>query len=339
MQIYANTGQRTSPRQITEHARRAEEMGYDGLNVPEAVHDGLLLSTLALQATSSLRVATSVLVAFTRSPMTTAVAAWDLQDLSQGRFELGLGAQIRANVEDRYAMPWSPPIGRMEEFVRSLRAIFASWQEGVPLAFEGRHYRLTRMQPFFAPEPLECDPIPILLGAVGPRMTRLAAEIADGLVTHPTNTHPRYLREVILPRLAEGAAREGRPADAVRLSIAPICVAARDRETLARRREEKRRSLAFLFSTPAYWPSLELFGWGERGPLLRERTRQNRWEDLGEIVDDAMLDTFVPSGSYAEVASHLRELYQGIADTLVFPMPDDPSEDGDVAQALETLRA
>jgi probable F420-dependent oxidoreductase len=339
MKIYANTGQRTSTREIAEHARRAERIGYDGLNVPEAVHDGLLLSALALQATSDLHVATSVLVAFTRSPMTTAVAAWDLQELSRGRFELGLGAQIRPKVEDRYGMPWSPPIGRMEEFVHSLRAIFACWQDGVPLHFEGRHYRLTRMQPFFARERLHCAPVPILLGAVGPRMTQLAGEVADGLVTHPTNTHPRYLREVILPRLAEGAARQERHIDNLRLSIAPICVAARDRKTLTRRREDKRRSLAFLFSTPAYWPSLELFGWGDRGPLLRERTRQNRWQDLAEIVDDAMLDTFVPSGSYADVASHLRELYEGIADTLVFPMPDDPSEDADVAQALETLRA
>lgn len=326
------------PSEIAEHARRAERLGYDGLNLPEAVHDGLLLSSLALQATTRLHVATSVLVAFTRSPMTTAVAAWDLQAYSGGRFELGLGAQVRGNVEDRYGVPWSPPIGRMREYVGALRAICACWQDGAKLAFEGEHYRLTRMQPFFAPEPLEVDPVPICLGAVGPQMTTLAGEVADGLVTHPTNTHPRYLREVIRPRLARGAERAGRQADRLSLHVAPICVAGPDEATVAARREETRKMFAFLYSTPAYWPSLELFGWGERGKALHGLTRENRWDDLGDVVDDEMLDALVPSGTYATLPKRLREMYDGLADTLVFPMPDDPSEDADAAAAIATLR-
>ncbi len=338
MKIFANTGQRVGARAIAQHAQRVERLGYDGLNVPEAVHDGLLLSSLALQATHRLHVATSVLVAFTRSPMTTAIAAWDLQHFSNGRFLLGLGAQVRGNVENRYGAAWSPPLGRMREYVGALRATFQCWQEGSKLNFEGQHYRLTRMQPFFAPEPLPCGPIPIILGAVGPRMTALAGEVADGLVTHPTNTHPRYLREVIQPRLADGAARDGRPRRPPTLTVAPICVGGRDATTIAARREEKRQSLAFLFSTPAYWPSLELFGWGERGRELHRRTRENRWESLAEVIDDEMLDTFVPSGTWDELADRLGELYRGVADTLVFPLPADPDEDTALARAIARLR-
>ncbi len=338
MQVYANTNQRVPPSEIAEHARRAERMGYDGLNIPEAVHDGLLLSSLALQATTTLRVATSVLVAFTRSPMTTAVAAWDLQAYSKGRFELGLGAQVRGNVEDRYGAAWSPPVARMREYVGAMRATFACWQNGEKLAFEGEHYRLTRMQPFFAPEPLEGDPVPIYLGAVGPHMTTLAGEVADGLVTHPTNTHPRYLRKIIQPRLAKGAARGARTDATIALKVGPICIAGRDHAAVAAQREEKRRSLAFLYSTPQYWPSLELFGWGDRGKALHQLTRERRWADLPSVLDDEMLDTFVLSGTYDELPGILRDAYEGLAEALVFPMPDDPNDDEHAARAIATLR-
>ncbi len=338
MRIYANTNQRVAPSAIAAHARRAERIGYDGLNVPEAVHDGLLLSALALQATTTLHVATSVLVAFTRSPMTTAVAAWDLQAYSGGRFELGLGAQVRGNVEDRYGAAWSPPVGRMREYVGAIRATFACWQNGEELGFEGDHYRLTRMQPFFAPEPLEGDPIPIHLGAVGPHMTTLAGEVADGLVTHPTNSHPRYIREVLQPRLATGAARKGRQDAPFALKVGPICTVGRDTAAVAAMREEKRRSLAFLYSTPQYWPSLELFGWGDRGKALHQLTRESRWNDLPQILDDEMLDTFLLSGTYDELPGTLRTAYDGLADTLVFPMPEDPAEDVLAARAIALLR-
>ncbi len=316
-------------------------MGYDGLQLPEAVHDGLVAATLALQATKRIRVATSVLVAFARSPMAVAMATWDLQALSGGRFELGLGAQVKGNVEDRYSAAWSPPVSRMREYVGALRATFDCWQNGVPLRFEGKHYRLTRMQPFFAPERLDLDDprVPILLGAVGPAMTSLAGEVADGLITHPTNTHPRYLREVIAPRLAEGAARAGRSTHAIGLRVSPVCATGRNREAVQREREERRRSLAFLFSTPAYWPSLELFGWKDRGEKLRQLTRENRWNDMTSLVTDDMLDTFVPSAPYADLPAVLRESYADLAESLVFPVPSDPADDPEAARTIAALRS
>ena len=150
--VYATMDQRTPLSGVASHARRAEALGYDGLNVPEAVHDGLLAAAAALQATTRLRVATSVLVAFPRSPMSLAHAAWDLAESSAGRFELGLGSQVRGNIVGRYSTPWSPPVPRMREYVQALRAIFACWQDGTALSFEGDHYQFTRMQPFFNPK-------------------------------------------------------------------------------------------------------------------------------------------------------------------------------------------
>jgi len=337
--VWATSDQRMPLSAIAGHARRAERLGYDGLLVPEAVHDGLLAAGRALEATTRLRVATAVLVAFPRSPMAVAMAAWDLQEASGGRFELGLGSQVRGNIEGRYSTPWSAPVPRMREYVGALRAIFARWQEGAPLAFEGAHYRFTRMQPFFDPGPLEAGPPPVWLGAVGPAMTALAGEVADGLVTHPTNGSPPYLREVVRPRVEKGAARRGRDARAVRLLACPLVATGPDAATVAERREGARELLGFLYSTPAYWPSLERLGWRERGEALREHARASQWTEMKALVDDAMLDAFVPSAPHAEIAGRLRADFGDLCSDLAFPLPDDPAEDAAVTGVLERLRA
>lgn len=336
--VYATTPQRLPLSRIAEHARRAEALGYDGLAVPEAVHDGLLLAGAALAATSRLRVLTSVLVTFARSPMAVAIAAWDLEEASGGRFELGLGSQVRANVVERYGAAWDPPVERMREYVGALRAIFSSWQEGGELRFEGKHYRLTRMQPFFRPDPLPAPGgVPIYLGGVRPRMTALAGGAADGLLTHPTNTSPRYLGEVLRPRLERAARQAGRSA-APRLYVGVRIATGRDGDAVRQERERARRTLAFLFSTPAYWPSLESHGWRDRGERLRALTREGRWQEMERVLDDEMLDAFVPSGGYGEIAGVLRRWYGGLTDWIAFPMPEDPADDRAAAAAVAALR-
>jgi probable F420-dependent oxidoreductase len=337
--VYATMDQRMPLSQVAGHARRAEALGYDGLAVPEAVHDGLAAATAALLATTRLTVATSVLVAFPRSPMAVAHAAWDLQEASAGRFELGLGSQVRGNIEGRYSTAWSPPVPRMREYVQSLRAIFERWQHGTPLHFEGEHYRFTRMQPFFDPGPLEHPDLPIFLGGVGPGMIALAGEVADGLVTHPTNTAPRYLREVVVPRIAKGAARVGRDAASVALMVSPLVASGATPTDAKRAREERRGLLGFLFSTPAYARSLELFGWSECGERLHALSREGRWQEMSALVSDAMLDAFVPTAPYSEIADLLRDWYAGLADRIAFPMPDDPARDAEAGRAIERLRA
>jgi probable F420-dependent oxidoreductase len=337
--VYCNMDQRMPLSGVPERARRAEALGYDGLCVPEAVHDGLAAATLALHATRRLRVATSVLVAFPRSPMTTAVAAWDLQEMSGGRFELGLGSQVRGNIVGRYGVEWTPPAPRMREYVGAVRAVFECWQKGGELRFEGEHYRLTRMQPFFKPDPLDSPPPPIYLGGVGPAMTAVAGEVSDGLMTHPTNTTPRYLREVVKPRLAKGAARSGRDPESVDLMVGPLVATGPTAGDVAAERERMRQMLTFLYSTPSYWPSLEIFGWKDRGERLHALTREGRWADMKDVVDDEMLDTFSPSATYDEIPGVLREWYDGLTDWILFPMPDDPARDPDVAKVLERLRS
>lgn len=337
-EIFCGMDPRMPLAQVADHARRAEALGYDGLHVPEAVHDGLLASWAALQATSRLVVATSVLVALPRSPMVVAIAARDLQEASLGRFELGLGTQVRGNIVDRYSTEWTPPVPRMREYVGALRAIWEAWRTGGELRFEGEHYRFTRMQPFFRPDPMEPPDVPIFLGAVGPAMTALAGEIADGMATHPTNSSPRYLNEVVRPRLVRGAARSGRDIETMKLTVECLVATGRGEADIERERERCRQLLGFLYSTPAYWPSLELFGWRAVGEKLRELTRAGRWDDMPSAIDDAMLDAMVVSAPYAQVADAVAERYEGVATRIGFPLPADPAHDADHAAAIGRLR-
>jgi probable F420-dependent oxidoreductase len=337
-EVYATMSERMPLSEVAGHARRVEALGYDGLNVPEAVHDGLLAAHAALAATERLKVATSVLVAFPRSPMAVAVAAWDLQEASGGRFELGLGPQVRGNIVRRYSTPWTAPAPRMREYVNALRAIFDCWQNETDLAFEGELYQFTRMQPFFQPGSLECGPPPIFVGAVGPNMLALVGEVADGMVTHPTNGAPRYLREVVYPSLERGARRVGRSAAEVRLMVGPPIATGRDAEAVAADRERQREMLTFLFSTPAYWQSLDLFGMRDRGEALHRLTREGRWDDMAGIVDDAMLDTFVPVAPYDEIADVVAEWYGGLASSITFPVPQHAADEAPAKQAIRRLQ-
>lgn len=338
MEIFASMSERMALREVAAHARRVESLGYDGLNVPDAVHDGLLIAQAALSATTRLRVATSVLVVFPRSPMTVAHAAWDLQAVSEGRFELGMGSQVRGNIVGRYSTPWTSPVPRLREYTLALRAIFDCWQNDEKLAFEGEHYRFTRMQPFFNPGPVEGGPPPLLLGAVGPRMTSLAGEVADGLMTHPTNSSARYLREVVRPRVAAGAHGASRSLDDVAIMAAGFVATGPDDASVAAKREWARELLGFLYSTPAYWPSLDLHGWRDVGEQLHAWSRAGRWGDMTGAISDEMLDTLVPTGLYVDIADRLLADYLDVATRLVFPVPDDPAHDGAAREVIEALR-
>jgi probable F420-dependent oxidoreductase len=338
VEVWASAGERLAPRELARAAERAEHLGYSGLQVPEAVHDGLLAAALALDRTSRLRVATSVLVAFARSPTTTAHAAWDLASLSGGRFELGLGSQVRANLEGRYGVAWAPPVARMREYVAAVRAIWAAWQQGRPLDVRGEHYRLARMQPFFDPGPIEHPAIPIALGAVGPAMTRLAGEVADVLVTHPTHASPAVLRERTRPAAEAGLRRAGRPRQALRIVAAPFVATGADAAAVRAERERMRGYLGFLYSTPAYAPALDVHGAPELGPHLRALARDGRWDEMQRAVGDALLEALVPAAPYAEIADLLLARYGALADAIAFPPPADPACDAAARAAIERLR-
>jgi probable F420-dependent oxidoreductase len=302
------------------------------------VNDGILLALLALEHTGRLRVATGVVVAFARSPMLLAQDAWALQRLSGGRFELGLGPQVRGNVVRRFGMPWSAPAPRMREYVGALRAIFDCWQNGTELRYEGEHYRIDRMQPFFHPGPSEHPRIPIALGAVGPRMTRVAGEVADVLIAHPTQSEPGWLRDVTRARLAGGERAAGRPPGAVRVIANPMAATGGTPDAVAAEREQAREVLAFTFATPAYRAVLDHHGLGAVADELHALAGRGAWSEMRGRVGDAMLDRFVPAGSFEAIPDVLRRRYEGLADGVALRMPRDPGDDGRFAKAVAALQ-
>lgn len=318
---------------VAADARRAEALGYDGVLAAETKDDPYIVMALAAEATHRVGLATAVAIAFPRSPMVTALSAWTLQRLSRGRFTLGLGSQVRGHIERRYGMRWSSPGPWLREYVQALRAIWACWQNGTKLDFQGEHYKLNLMVPLFAPAPIEHPRIPVELAAVNPYMCRVAGEVADGIRAHPIAT-PRYIAEVMLPGAEKGAAKAGRDLAGFTLCAMPLVATAATPAGLAERIQEVRARVAFYASTPAYLRAFETEGYGEVARALQDHARAQRWEEMPGLVGDAMLDTYAVIGTYDQIAAKLRARYAGLATALDFAIPLSDSGDEAVLRGL-----
>ena len=338
MKVYAGIGTHTPFAKVPTHTRRVEALGYDGIKVPETVNDGMITAALVAEHSERLEIVTSIILAFPRSPMQLAYGAWGVQQLAKGRLHLGLGTQVKGNIEGRYSVTWTPPIPRMREYLESLRAIFGAFQSGEDLRYEGDEYRFTRLQPRFNPGPSEWPDVPLFLGAVNPAICRLAGQLANGVLTHPTNSSPRYLREVTLANIAEGAKRAGRdPAEIALIPSLQVLTGTTQTE-IDKRREEIRESMGFWYSTPPYWPTLELYGWTELGPQLRELTRAGKWQEMASLISDDLIDALMPEGTYDRIADIILEWYGDLAEGVSFPLPDNPAHDEQVGRVIEQLQ-
>ncbi|WP_105565793.1 TIGR03617 family F420-dependent LLM class oxidoreductase [Microbacterium halophytorum] len=307
-----------SPEGLTAAARFAEEYGYDGVQAAETKHDPLIGCAVAGAATERVRLSTAIAVAFARSPMSLAQAANDVQLATRGRFALGLGSQVQAHIEKRFSMPWSAPAPRMREFIAAIRAIWRSWETGERLAFRGEHYTHTLMTPFFDPGPNPFGSPDIWLAAVGPAMTKLAGEAADGFVAHAFTTRD-YLSDVSLPRLAAGAESAGRERPDVVLQ--PFVIAAADEASRAVQERHVREQIAFYGSTPSYRAVMEHHGWEEAADRLHAASRRGEWAQMGAEVTDDMLDAFSVAGRPEDIRNRLEERFGGLATTVCVNAP------------------
>jgi probable F420-dependent oxidoreductase len=324
------------PKAVPKAARELEEIGYDGIITAETSHDPFLPLLLAALETERLDLATGIAVAFARTPMTTATTAHDLQLYSKGRFILGLGSQIKPHIEKRFSMPWSKPAARMREFVLALRAIWASWNDGEKLDFQGEFYRHTLMTPFFNPGPNPYGVPKVFLAAVGERMTEVAGEVADGIILHGFTTD-RYVREVTLPALERGWARAGRSRADFQLSGPMFVVTGTTDEEVEKARQGTKQQIAFYGSTPAYRGVLELHGWGDLQDDLNRLSKQGEWVKMGELIDDDILSAFAVVGSPEDLPDLLQQRFGGLLDRLSFyaPYQSDPTRWANVLAALK----
>jgi probable F420-dependent oxidoreductase len=302
---------------LASRAAEAEAEGFDGLGASETRHDPFLALALAARETSRIELLSTIAVAFARSPMTVAQTAHDLQAISGGRFLLGLGSQVKPHIERRFSMPWSRPAARMAEYVRAVRAIWATWQTGEPLRFQGEFYRHTLMTPFFSPPPLPGGPPPIWLAAVGERMSEVAGEVADGLHAHSFTTR-RYLTEVSIPALRRGAAAADRDPSSVGVAVPALIAVGDDQASLDAAIAATKAQIAFYGSTPAYLPVLEAHGWSGLHEQLHAASRRGEWDAMPGLVPDDVLAAFAAVGSATEVATELRSRFSGLVTRLSF---------------------
>lgn len=298
-----------------------EASGYDGFWTAETRHDPFLPHVLAAEHSKRLELGTGIAVAFARNPMNLAHIGWDLQANSGGRFILGLGSQIKPHIRRRFSMEWSKPAARMREMIGAIRAIWATWNDGVPLRFRGEFYTHTLMTPFFDPGPNPHGDARIFVAAVGPKMTSVTGEVADGLLAHPFTTES-YLREVTIPTLAEGASLERRAAEDIELGLQVFVVTGTDDDDLAACAAEMRQQIAFYGSTPSYRPVLAHHGWGDLQERLGTMSKRGEWEEMAGLIDDEILETFAVVGSPGEIGPEIKRRFGDVADRIsLYPRP------------------
>lgn len=322
---------------MDEVAKAAEALGFAGLWTSETKHDSFLPLAVAANATRRIQLGNSVAIAFSRSPMVTAQLAWDLADLSDGRFILGLGTQVKAHIERRFGMPWDKPVPKLREYIQALRAIWHSFQTGERLKFEGEHYRHTLMTPFFNPGPIENPDVPVYIAGVNAPLTRLAGELCDGFHVHPFHT-PEYVRQTVKPAIAEGAERTGRDPEDVELATSVFVITGESREKAEEQREKMRSQAAFYASTPTYRVVLEAHGWQDVGEQLSGLAREKKWDEMPALITDEMLSAFCVEAAPDEVGPALAERYEGLVDRVALYVPFVPGDrDGFWRKVLASL--
>ena len=299
-------------------AQELEEMGYSGIQSAETGHDPFLPLAFAAQHTGNVDLITGIAVAFARTPMVLAHIGHDLNAASEGRFVLGIGSQIRAHITKRFSMPWSSPAARMREFILAMRAIWATWHKGEPLEFSGRFYTHTLMTPFFTPTNNEFGAPRVFLAAVGPLMTEVAGEVAEGIIVHPFTTDT-YLRETTLPALERGFAKaraRGEQKSRENFEICYPCfvVTGRDERELAGAQQATRAQIAFYGSTPAYKPVLDSVGAGALQPELNAMSKQGRWAEMGGLIDNDLMAHFAVVAEPQGIASAIKSRFGDVVD-------------------------
>lgn len=324
---------------VAANAQLLERLGYTGLVVEETKDDPFVILALAAQATRRLRLSTAVALAFPRSPTVTALSAWTLQKLSQGRFTLGLGTQVRAHIQRRYGIPWSAPAPWMREYIAAVRALWAHWQTDAPLDIQGQHYTINLMVPLFNPGPIAQPDIPIHLAAVNKLMCRVAGEVADGLRPHPVCT-PAYIADRMLPEVRAGAARTGRSLDDFRVCMKPLVATAATRDELLPKIRDARARIAFYASTPSYIAAFEHLGLAELTNTCKLLSRQQRWEELPAHITDEVLEQFVTIGTYDEIADKLLDRFGRVVTDIEFSIaPRTEAERELLADMARTIQA
>ncbi|MBU6328778.1 MAG: TIGR03617 family F420-dependent LLM class oxidoreductase [Acidobacteria bacterium] len=320
-----------------ERAAELAALGTDGLFSFENAHDVFFPLVLA-SATTEVDLMTNVAMAFPRSPLHMAYAANDLQELSGGRFRLGLGTQIRPHIQKRYGSVWERPVAQMRESVLAIKAILAHFAGEGPFDFRGEWTTHTLMTPNFDPGPNPYGPPPVLVGALGPKMCEMTAEVADGILVMPFNSE-RHFVERTLPAVDRGLATAGRRRDDIEIILEVICAVGTTEAEIAAAANGVKMLLAFYGSTPSYRPVLDVEGWGDLQPELNALSKQGDWGGMAQRITDEVLHTIAVVGTPQQVAAEIARRYGAVADRVCLYFPGYPISDDCIAETIAAVRA
>lgn len=305
---------------VSETARAAEALGFDAIWTTETQHDPFLPCTLIAEHTTKLNFGTAIAVSFARSPANLAYTAWDLAAQSSGRFILGLGTQVKAHIERRFGQPWPESVtGKLREQIQVIRTLWDCWQNGTKLNFRGEYYKIMLMSPFFNPGAIEHPNIPVYIAGVNTGLAKLAGELCDGFHAHPFNS-PRYLKEVILPGIEEGAKKSNRKREDISVSVSAFIATTPEELNFAR------AQISFYASTPSYRPVMDLHGWSGIAEQLSFHAAKGEWAEMPILITDEMLNEFCLVTDEDKLADELKKRYASIADRLTLYTPFVPGE-------------
>ena len=321
---------------VPAHAKRLEALGYHGAVTAETSHDPFFPLLLAAEHTEKIQLVTSIAVAFARTPMNLANIGHDLNSFSKGRFVLGFGSQIRPHVTKRFSMPWSKPAARMREFISAMRAIWDCWHNGSQLSFKGDFYDHSLMTPMFTPLDSEYGAPRVMLAAVGPLMTEVAGEVADGVIIHSFTTK-KYLEEVTLPAVEKGLEKAGRSRSDFQISYPGFVVTGKNEEEFNATKKAVCKQIAFYGSTPAYAPVLGSHGWGDLQPELNKLSKMGNWDEMGSLITDEILNEFAIVGELDQVVDKFKNRYSGLVDRTMGSLP--ARDDEHAKELLRNLSA
>ena len=302
--------------ETAELARSLEASGFSGMLFTETAEVPWMKIATAAAATETLEFSTGIAVAFPRSPMVSAAVAWELAQNTGGRFRLGLGSQVKGHVVRRYSAEFAQPAARLRDYVLAVQACWRAFRREERLAHEGDFYQLSYLPEAWSPPMHDHADLKIDISAVGPVMTRVAGEVADGIHVHPLHSM-HYVRQRLLPHVEEGAATSGRVAADVDLII-PVFAAPGDtpeeREPLVK---QARSQIAFYGSTPNYAFQFDDLGFEGTTPKLGELIRAGDLDGMAATITDEMLEHYAIVCTWDELADRLIERYHGTAARVV----------------------
>jgi probable F420-dependent oxidoreductase len=321
---------------VRESAHKLADLGVDGVFSFEGQHDVFFPLVVAAGETD-LELMTNVAIAGPRSPLHLAHAAYDLQVYSQGRFRLGLGSQIRAHIEKRYGSAWGKPAARMGEAVAAVKAIFAAWEGQARLDFRGEYFTHTLMPPNFNPGPNPYGPPPVLMGALGPVMTRRAAELADGLLVMPFNS-TRHFAERTIPAVDEGLRRSNRGGTDFQIIAQAMVAVASTEAGLATAIDRVAFLISFYGSTPNYRAVLDIEGLGDLQPRLNELSKLGQYAEMRALITDDMVATYGIVGTPQQCAEQIRSRFGARATDVCCYFPGYEPATSDVADLVSAIQ-